>query len=124
MTGGEGNDDITANGAQSIVSGGGGADTISVGANSQSFAYGNAGADDIRSVPGGLYTTLSGGQGDDLLVGERDTNTLDGGAGDDDLIVLRHWGNVSGGGGAAACSSSRAPARSAAAMALTDRRRQ
>jgi Ca2+-binding RTX toxin-like protein len=101
VTGGEGNDDITANGIQTIASGGGGADTISVGSNGYSYAYGNAGADRIRSIPGGVETTLSGGQGDDLLFGERyGNNILDGGDGDDDLIVRSGPGTVNGDDGA------------------------
>jgi Ca2+-binding RTX toxin-like protein len=104
VTGGEGNDDISANGIRSIVSGGGGADTISVGSNGYSYANGNAGDDRIRSIAGGIEASLSGGPGDDLLYGDRPSNILDGGDGDDDLIVTRGSGSlnnpVNGGDGA------------------------
>lgn len=100
VAGGDGDDQIEANGGGTVASGGAGLDTIAVGSNGASSAYGNGGDDHIRSVPGGRDTTLSGGDGNDLVFGERSWNRLDGGDGDDDVIFRSGSGDVSGGAGA------------------------
>jgi Ca2+-binding RTX toxin-like protein len=101
VTGGAGDDHISASGIWTSVSGGAGGDWIEVGSDGYEAAYGNAGDDSIRSVSDGNVAVLSGGPGDDLVYGERRHNDLSGHAGDDDLILggFAPAGTVTGGGG-------------------------
>ena len=98
VSGGSGDDEIAASGAYTVVSGDGGADTITVGSNGTARADGGSGDDRIRSTTG-VYAFLNGGDGSDLIAGDRPFNTLSGGRGDDDVFVLGVESTVSGGPG-------------------------
>ena len=77
-----------------IINGGDSADTISVVSLDSTFAgevavNGNAGNDSVDVSAIGLFTSLSGGSGDDLLAGGGAADFLNGGSGDDTV-----WGNA------------------------------
>ncbi len=81
LTGGEGNDSITAKGGNDIAYGLNGDDTITGGGGSDQL-YGNDGDD-----------TLKGGNGnDDLFAGTGD-DSLNGGKGNDTYHIEANWGN-------------------------------
>ena len=99
VSGGVGDDRITASGMWTSVSGGGGADWISVGSNGYEAAYGGGGDDDIRSDTDGSQAVLRGGAGDDLLYAERKLDDVAGGAGDDAVILGGRLSSVQAAGG-------------------------
>ena len=71
VAGGSGDDSLTGDGGENVLSGGGGNDSIA-GLAGDDLLVGNAGSD-----------TLAGGDGDDALVGGAGADTFTGGAGDD-----------------------------------------
>jgi Ca2+-binding RTX toxin-like protein len=86
-----GDDTLSGNGNQTTLYGDGGADHIDVKANARSYAYGGNGPDEIRGgFPQGNGTSLDGGPGADLVVGNsNDDRTITGGDGADQLFNIR-----------------------------------
>lgn len=91
LSGGDGNDTISAVAGSSTISGGAGDDRISVEA-SRSSILGDDGADFIRVINSDAdQTTVDGGAGNDTLDGTGSNNVrLSGGAGDDVILTDGH----------------------------------
>lgn len=100
--GGAGADDITADSNVLSVWGEGGPDTIDATANGYVDADGGPGADHVRGGKGNASgSNLTGGDGNDLLVGYALVkDIINGGDGNDDVFVTYAQGVVDGGAGA------------------------
>jgi Ca2+-binding RTX toxin-like protein len=102
VTGGSGEDTITANGNTTVVHGNDGEDTIDVRANGAPVAYGDDDDDHLRGAyPNGLGSRLYGGYGNDLLVGNSlwGDDRMDGGPDDDQIFAILAGGQATGGNG-------------------------
>ena len=97
MTGGAGNDNISALLGDDLVSGQGGNDFIS-GGGGRDTLNGDAGADTLNGDAG--RDTLNGGADNDLLFGGADADRLNGGTGNDQLTGGADLDDLTGGAGA------------------------